>query len=82
MEVDDTDVLFSIKQCQRSSDDTLADLAKEKNIFLIAEIEGHTAGYAKLVVHNIELRSTAKRPWSYRGSILGRNISVSAWGSV
>jgi ribosomal protein S18 acetylase RimI-like enzyme len=38
------------------------ELADEKNIFLIAEIAGKPAGYAKLVIGNIEPGITAERP--------------------
>jgi diamine N-acetyltransferase len=46
---------FSIEQIA-------AELADEKNVFLIAEIEDKPAGYAKLVIDNIEPGITAKRP--------------------
>ncbi len=39
-----------------------AELADERNIFLIAEIDGKPAGYAKLVKGNIEPGITATRP--------------------
>lgn len=39
-----------------------AELAEEKNIFLIAEIEGDVAGYAKIIIDNIEPSITAERP--------------------
>lgn len=39
-----------------------AELADEKNIFLIAEIEDETAGYAKIIIDNIEPGITAERP--------------------
>ncbi len=38
------------------------ELADEKSIFLIAEIDGAMAGYAKLVVDHIEPGVTANRP--------------------
>jgi diamine N-acetyltransferase len=39
-----------------------AELADEKNIFLIAEIHGETAGYSKIIIDNIEPGITAERP--------------------
>ncbi len=39
-----------------------SELADEKNIFLIAEIEGVTAGYAKVIIDNIEPGIMAKKP--------------------
>lgn len=39
-----------------------AELADEKNIFLIAEIDAKPAGYAKLIVDSIEAGITASRP--------------------
>lgn len=39
-----------------------AELADAKNIFLIAEIEGETAGYAKIILDTIEPGITATRP--------------------
>lgn len=39
-----------------------AELVEEKNIFLIAEIEAKAAGYAKLIIGNIEPGITAERP--------------------
>lgn len=39
-----------------------AELVDEKNVFLIAEIEGKAAGYAKLIIDNIEPGITAERP--------------------
>jgi diamine N-acetyltransferase len=38
------------------------ELADEKSVFLIAEIDGEMAGYAKLVVDHIEPGVTAERP--------------------
>lgn len=38
------------------------ELADPKSIFLIAEIEGEAAGYAKIVLDNIEPGITAERP--------------------
>lgn len=38
------------------------ELADEKNIFLIAELDGETAGYSKIVIDNIEPGITAERP--------------------
>jgi diamine N-acetyltransferase len=39
-----------------------AELEDEKNVFLIAELEGEAAGYAKIVIDNIEPGITAERP--------------------
>lgn len=39
-----------------------AELANENSIFLIAEIEGKSAGYAKLIVGSIDEGVTAERP--------------------
>ncbi|HMT06918.1 MAG TPA: GNAT family N-acetyltransferase [Pyrinomonadaceae bacterium] len=39
-----------------------AELAETNNIFLIAEIDGKPAGYAKLIVHSIEDGITASNP--------------------
>jgi ribosomal protein S18 acetylase RimI-like enzyme len=39
-----------------------AELADEKNIFLIAEIHGEAAGYSKIIIDNIEPGIIAKRP--------------------
>ncbi len=39
-----------------------AELADEKNIFLLAEIEGELAGYSKLILDNIEPGVTATQP--------------------
>ena len=39
-----------------------AELADERSIFLIAELSGETAGYAKIIVDNIEPGITAERP--------------------
>jgi diamine N-acetyltransferase len=38
------------------------ELADAKNVFLIAEIDGEAAGYAKLIIGNIEPGITAERP--------------------
>lgn len=38
------------------------ELADEKNIFLLAEIDGEAAGYAKLIVDAAEPEITAERP--------------------
>lgn len=45
-----------------SLEQTKAELADERNIFLIAEIDGETAGYAKLIVGAIEDGIGAERP--------------------
>jgi diamine N-acetyltransferase len=67
---------FSIEQIA-------AELADEKNVFLIAEIEDKPAGYAKLVIDNIEPGITAKRPvelarlyshQEYIGKGVGQNL--------
>lgn len=39
-----------------------SELADEKNIFLIAEMNGEAAGYAKIIVDNIEPGITGERP--------------------
>lgn len=39
-----------------------AELKDDKNIFLIAEIESETAGYAKIILDNIEPGITAEQP--------------------
>jgi ribosomal protein S18 acetylase RimI-like enzyme len=39
-----------------------AELSDEKSIFLIAELEGEAAGYAKIIIDNIEDGITAERP--------------------
>ena len=39
-----------------------AELSDEKNIFLIAEIDGEAAGYSKIIIDNIEPGITAERP--------------------
>lgn len=46
---------FSLEQIE-------AELADEKNIFLIGEIDAKAAGYAKIVIDNIEPGITAERP--------------------
>ena len=38
------------------------ELADEKSIFLIAEVNGEAAGYAKIILDNIEPGITAERP--------------------
>lgn len=59
------------------------ELAGEKNIFLIAEIAGKPAGYAKLINDNIEPGITATRPvelsrlyshQEFLGSGVGQNL--------
>ena len=45
-----------------SLEQTTAELTDEKNVFLIAEIGGEPAGYAKLTLGNIEPGITAERP--------------------
>lgn len=39
-----------------------AELADDKSIFLIAELDGEAAGYSKIVIDNIEPGITAERP--------------------
>ncbi len=39
-----------------------AELADEKNIFLVAELDGEAAGYSKIIIDNIESGITAARP--------------------
>ena len=43
-------------------DQIASELADEKSIFLIAEMNGEAAGYAKIIVDNIEPGITAERP--------------------
>ena len=43
-------------------DQIAAELADETNIFLIAEIEGEPAGYAKIIIDAVEPGITAERP--------------------
>lgn len=38
------------------------ELADEKSIFLVAELDGEAAGYAKIILDNIEPGITAERP--------------------
>lgn len=45
-----------------NQDQIAAELADDKTIFLIAEIYGAPAGYAKIVIDNIEPGVTAQRP--------------------
>jgi ribosomal protein S18 acetylase RimI-like enzyme len=66
-----------------SLDQISAELAEEKNIFLIAEIEGQPTGYAKIIIDNIEPDITAERPvelsrlyshQEYIGKGVGQNL--------
>lgn len=43
-------------------DQIASELADEKSIFLLAELEGKAAGYAKIIIDNIEPGITAERP--------------------
>lgn len=45
-----------------SSEQVTAELADPDNIFLIAEIEGETAGYARLITNSTEHGITADKP--------------------
>ena len=45
-----------------SEEQIAAELAAEENIFLIADVDGKPAGYAKLIVGSIEPGVTATRP--------------------
>src|SRR5688572_31274088 len=45
-----------------NQDQIAAELSDEKNIFLIAEIDGEAAGYSKIILDNIEPGITAERP--------------------
>ena len=45
-----------------SLDQTTKELGEEKSIFLIAEIEAEAAGYAKIIIDNIEPGIAAERP--------------------
>lgn len=67
---------FSIEQITE-------ELADEKNVFLIAEIEGKAAGYAKLIIGSIEPGITATHPvelsrlyshQEYLGQGVGQNL--------
>ncbi len=67
---------FSIEQIS-------AELAKENDIFLIGEVEGQPAGYAKLVIESMEAGITATRPvelsrlyshQEYIGKGVGQNL--------
>jgi diamine N-acetyltransferase len=64
-------------------DQIAAELADKNAIFLIAEIEDKAAGYAKLVVDNVELGITAAKPielnrlyshQEYLGKGVGQNL--------
>jgi ribosomal protein S18 acetylase RimI-like enzyme len=66
-----------------SMDQIAAELSDSKNVFLIAEIDGKAAGYAKLIVDNIEPGITASRPvelsrlyshQEYLGKGVGQNL--------
>src|SRR5687768_17431197 len=45
-----------------NQDQIAAELADGRNIFLIADIDGEAAGYAKIIIDNIEPGITADRP--------------------
>src|SRR5687767_15381691 len=45
-----------------NQDQITAELADDRNIFLIADIDGEAAGYAKIIIDNIEPGVTAERP--------------------
>src|SRR5687767_15386715 len=45
-----------------SLEQTTTELQDGKSIFLIAEIDGEAAGYAKIIIDNIEEGITAERP--------------------
>ena len=45
-----------------NEDQIRAELADERNVFLIAEYEGEAAGYAKLITGAVETGITAERP--------------------
>lgn len=45
-----------------NQDQIAAELNDEKNVFMIAEIDGDAAGYAKIVIGSIEDGVTAERP--------------------
>lgn len=45
-----------------SQEQIAAELGEAKSVFLIAEIDGRPAGYAKIVIDNIEPGITASRP--------------------
>jgi ribosomal protein S18 acetylase RimI-like enzyme len=75
---------FSIEQIA-------AELADEKNVFLIGEIDAKAAGYAKLVIDNIEPGITAERPvelarlyshQEYIGKGVGQNLMDACFESA
>ena len=45
-----------------SLEQTIKELAEKNSIFLIAELDGEAAGYAKLIINNIEEGINAERP--------------------
>ena len=45
-----------------NQDQITAELADDKNIFLIAELDGEAAGYSKIIIDNTEPGITAERP--------------------
>jgi ribosomal protein S18 acetylase RimI-like enzyme len=60
-----------------------AELSDAQNVFLIAEIDGNAAGYAKLIIGNIEPGITASKPvelsrlysqQEYIGKGIGQNL--------
>jgi diamine N-acetyltransferase len=64
-------------------DQIKSELAEEKNVFLLAEIDGKPAGYAKLIIGSIEDGVTAKHPvelnrlyshQEYLGQGVGQNL--------
>lgn len=64
-------------------DQIASELAESKNIFLIAEVEERPAGYAKIIIDNIETGVTATRPielnrlyshQEYIGKGVGQNL--------
>lgn len=66
-----------------SLEQIVAELADEKSIFLIGEIDAKAAGYAKIVIDNIEPGITAERPvelarlyshQEYIGKGVGQNL--------
>lgn len=45
-----------------SLEQTTKELGEENSVFLIAELDGEPAGYAKIITHNTEEGITAERP--------------------
>ncbi len=72
-----------------SLEQTTAELLDEKSIFLIAEFENAVAGYAKIILDNIEPGITAERPvelnrlyshQKYLGQGIGQKLMDACFG--